>query len=144
MNGSEILFPVLANILLGHYYVFCFRCSKRSWRLKRGLLVEMTLRSTIKHGNDEVVKVSNNIANQFETPVLFYLLCLGAVIGGVSDTLLIVLAWFYTVLRYFHAYVHVTSNYVPLRMKVFIVSLLAILVMLGLIAARLSLKLIAA
>jgi hypothetical protein len=33
---------------------------------------------------------------------------------------------------------------VPLRMKVFIVSLLAILVMLGLIAARLSLKLIAA
>jgi hypothetical protein len=69
---------------------------------------------------------------------------LGAVVGGVSDTLLIVLAWFYTVLRYFHAYVHVTSNYVPLRMKVFIVSLLAILVMLGLIAARLSLKLIAA
>jgi hypothetical protein len=47
-------------------------------------------------------------------------------------------------LRYFHAYVHVTSNYVPLRMKVFIVSLLVILVMLGLIAARLSLKLIAA
>jgi hypothetical protein len=72
------------------------------------------------------------------------LLCLGAVVGGVSDTLLIVLAWFYTALRYFHAYVHVTSNYVPLRMKVFIVSLLVILVMLGLIAARLSLTLIAA
>ena len=143
MNGTEILFPVLANILLVIIMFFVLGARKGA-AVKAGLVGRDDTALDNKAWNDEVVKVSNNIANQFETPVLFYLLCLGAVIGGVSDTLLIVLAWFYTVLRYFHAYVHVTSNYVPLRMKVFIVSLLAILVMLGLIAARLSLKLIAA
>ena len=143
MNGSEILFPVLANILLVIIMFFILGARKGA-AVKARLVSRDDTALDNKAWNDEVVKVSNNIANQFETPVLFYLLCLGAVVGGVSDTLLIVLAWFYTVLRYFHAYVHVTSNYVPLRMKVFIVSLLAILVMLGLIAARLSLKLIAA
>ena len=143
MNGTEILFPVLANILLVIIMFFVLGARKGA-AVKAGLVGRDDTALDNKAWNDEVVKVSNNIANQFETPILFYLLCLGAVVGGVSDTLLIVLAWFYTVLRYFHAYVHVTSNYVPLRMKVFIVSLLAILVMLGLIAARLSLKLIAA
>jgi hypothetical protein len=142
MIGSEILFPVLANILLVIIMFFVLGARKGA-AVKAGLVSRDNTALDNKAWNDDVVKVSNNIANQFETPVLFYLLCLGAVVGGVSDTLLIVLAWFYTMLRYFHAYVHVTSNYVPLRMKVFIISLIVILIMLGLIAARLSLKLIA-
>ncbi|MBE1300920.1 MAG: hypothetical protein GJ680_13560 [Alteromonadaceae bacterium] len=78
--------------------------------------------------NDEVVVVSNNIANQFETPILFYALCLLVMQSGVSDTLFISLAWLYVALRYLHAYVHISSNFVPVRMKIFAASLIVLLV----------------
>jgi len=54
-------------------------------------------------------------ANQFELPVLFYVLTILAIITHHADLLYVVLAWVFVVLRVFQAVVHVTNNNVRVR-----------------------------
>ncbi|MBV1909013.1 MAG: MAPEG family protein, partial [Kangiellaceae bacterium] len=74
-----------------------------------------------------VVQVSNNIASQFESPMLFYTLCFITYLTGSFDILAISLAWSYVALRYFHSYIHTGSNFVPYRYRAFVLSLLIII-----------------
>ena len=87
---------------------------------------------------EDVVKVSNNIANQFEAPVLFYVLCLVIYSIDAAGTAAVVLAWLFALSRYAHAYVHVGSNYVPMRLRLFLVGCLVLLAMLILAAWKLA------
>ena len=75
---------------------------------------------------DDVLKVSINIQNQFQTPVLFYTLAgIFLVLDGVTAGFLL-FAWIYIITRLIHTYVHVGTNYVPVRFKVFIVGNLCV------------------
>ena len=78
------------------------------------------------------IGTSNALANQFQLPVVFYALCLMLASINAVSTLALVLCWAYVVMRWVHAYVHVTSNYVPTRMRVFIGSSVVLLVLFGL------------
>ncbi len=69
--------------------------------------------------DEGVVKASNNLDNQFEAPVLFYALCFTLYLVDGVNQLTLILAWFFVASRLLHAYVHVNSNYVPVRMRVF-------------------------
>jgi len=53
--------------------------------------------------------------NQFELPVLFYLLTILTIVTHHADLLFVVLAWIFVVLRVLQAFVHVTSNNVRMR-----------------------------
>ena len=59
---------------------------------------------------DSVVKINNNIRNQFEVPVLFYVLCLALLVMGTVTPLAIVIAWLFVSSRVLHAYVHIYPN----------------------------------
>lgn len=83
---------------------------------------------------DEVLKVSNNIANQFEAPVLFFVLCLVLYSLNAAGPVAISLAWLFVLSRYAHAYVHTGSNYVPMRLRLFLVGCLVLIAMLILVA----------
>ena len=61
-----------------------------------------------------------SLANQFELPVLFYVVCLALYITGGAGTVAVVLAWLFVASRIFHAYVHVTTNDLRLRRPAFI------------------------
>lgn len=67
---------------------------------------------------------SRHIVNHFETPVIFYVLCLLAFVTDQVGPSTIGLAWAYVGMRCIHSYVHLTSNAVLLRFRVFIASLL--------------------
>ena len=54
-------------------------------------------------------------SNQFELPVLFYVLTILAIITRQADLLFVLLAWVFVVLRILQALVHVTSNNVRQR-----------------------------
>lgn len=69
---------------------------------------------------------SRHIVNHFETPLLFYVLCLIAFVTGQASTVIVGLAWSYVALRCIHSYVHLTSNAILLRFRVFILSLLVL------------------
>ena len=67
------------------------------------------------------------LKNQFELPMLFYFLIALIYGRGNINQLDIVFAWIFVISRYIHAYVRLSSNYVPNRAKIFIFGLLFLL-----------------
>jgi len=72
---------------------------------------------------------SRHVTNLYEAPVLFYFVCLTAFVTGQDSSLLLALAWAYVGLRFVHSYVHLTSNVVLLRFRLFATSLLVLGIM---------------
>lgn len=78
---------------------------------------------------DYARKAGNNMNNQWETPTLFYALVLLALVLHVASLVLAVLAFLYLAARIGHTYVHMTSNIVMLRARVFFVGIAALIAM---------------
>jgi len=68
-------------------------------------------------------------ANQFELPVLFYVLTILEYITHLAGVAFVVLAWIFVIFRVLHAFVHVTSNIVRLRGALFAISAMVLAVM---------------
>lgn len=78
---------------------------------------------------DQAKKVSNSYHNQYELPVLFYVLVAFAMITRKADLIFVVLSWVFVISRLVHAYIHTTSNYVPRRFFVYAFGLLVLVIM---------------
>ena len=74
-----------------------------------------------------VLLTSNALSNQFQLPVLFYVLCFILFNIGAVSLLSLILAWSFALSRWVHAYVHVTSNNIPLRLSFFGIGAIALL-----------------
>ena len=74
-------------------------------------------------------QAANSYYNQFELPVLFYVLTILEWMTRHAGVLFVVLAWVFVVFRVLQAYVHVTSNIVRLRGAFYIVGALMLMVM---------------
>jgi hypothetical protein len=126
MNAHLIFGPLLAQMLLtvGMFGLLAAR-KAQAVRLKQVNLKQAALdHSAWPH---EVVKVSNNIANQFETPILFYIVCLVLFQLNAVSAAVLMLAWLYVATRFIHGVVHVRSNRVPIRLRAFAAGLLILL-----------------
>jgi len=69
---------------------------------------------------DSVNKINNNISNQFEVPVLFYVLSFMLLALNAVTWLALVAAWLFALSRIVHAYVHIGPNHVPTRRRIFV------------------------
>jgi hypothetical protein len=69
-----------------------------------------------------VARSTRHIANLFEVPVLFYVVCLVALTLRIDDDSALALARIYVGLRIAHSYIHLTCNRVMRRMLVFMSS----------------------
>jgi len=79
---------------------------------------------------------ARSFSNQFELPVLFYVLTILALVTKHADLLFVVLAWIFVLCRVGQAVVHVTSNHVPTRGAVYGVGALVLLLMWIIFMAR--------
>ncbi len=134
MTTNAILYPLLAQVGL----TFVLMLAMASVRVKGARRRKYKLRDiAVNNSNypDDIRKFGNSYANQFELPVLFYLLCVLLVIGGRGDDRLYVfLAWGFVAARLLHAYIHVTSNHVVRRFYAFLVGAVLLVTMWGLFA----------
>ena len=73
--------------------------------------------------------VSQCFNNLLELPILFYIVCLIAIVLNKSSDYLIVLAWLYVFLRYIHAFILSTYNHILHRLFVFAVSCVVLIAM---------------
>ena len=69
------------------------------------------------------------VANQFEMPVVFYVLVLAALVATTASWITVALAWIYVILRGIHAREMIGDNTVLKRRKIFIQSARVILLM---------------
>ena len=137
MNSNYIFWPVLAQIFLT-LTMFIVLGVRKVKAVKAGEVYRQQAALNNREWPDEVVKVSNNVANQFEAPVLFYVLCLVLYSINAAGAGAIALAWLFALSRYAHAYVHIGSNYVPMRFRLFMIGCLVLIVMLILAAWKLA------
>jgi hypothetical protein len=63
--------------------------------------------------------LSNNFDNQFQLPVLFYVVALLALWSGSIGWVEVILAWLFVVLRFVHAAIHTTTNSVLPRFSAY-------------------------
>lgn len=117
MNQTTIFWPVLAHVLLV-YIVYGVMGRRRYFAVKSGeaKVGQYKVRSTEPSSS---VTVANNLINQFELPVLFYVLCLALHLTNGVNYLTLALTWIFVASRYFHAWVHLTSNNLLLRSRSF-------------------------
>ena len=74
------------------------------------------------------------LANQFESPVLFYVACIIAYVTATASLPVLVLAWGYALSKLAHTYVHATANRLKHRRPTFIAAF-GFLVLLWLVLA---------
>ncbi len=74
-------------------------------------------------------KAQNNLANQFELPVLFYVACGFALALREVDAMFLFLATAFVLARIGHTIAHITANIVVVRASFWFVSLFAVIVM---------------
>lgn len=128
MTDNMILLPALAQILLTIVVYGALAVAKA--KAVRGGLVDLDRRALHEDAwPDSVRKINNNIRNQFEVPVLFYVLTI--VLWQLNETGVVAqsLAWLFVISRFVHAYIHTGSNYVPARRRVFMVGCVIVLLM---------------
>lgn len=128
MTIPMILAPLFVQVLLtfavmlGMMYCRTSALQRREVRLEQIALREPNwpLRAT---------QFANAFSNQFELPVLFYVLTILAMMTRHADVLFVVLAWIFVAFRVLQAFVHVTSNNVRYRGAFYGVSAIVLLVM---------------
>jgi len=114
MSFQYVLLPLFVQILLTMavgYLLFTARAS--ALRGKQVRWQEIALGEPA--WPPAALARANAFRNQFELPVLFYVLTILEIITQHADYIFLVLAWIFVLTRIAHATVHVTSNYVPHR-----------------------------
>ena len=74
-------------------------------------------------------QIGNCYANQFELPLLFYVLIALALPLRHADLIIVLLSWVFVVLRFVHAGIFVTSNDLGRRSTVWLVGAIVLLAM---------------
>lgn len=127
MSAEMILLPLFVEVILTFALLF-WLAPLRARDFRSGLREEdIALRQP--NWSKPALQVQYSFSNQFELPVLFYVLTILAYVTHHAGTLFVVLAWVFVIFRVLQAYVHVTNNKVRLRGAFFGVSALALAIM---------------
>lgn len=127
IDQNLILLPVLAQVILTFaVLVMMGRARAQSMRERRQKMDDVAL-ATAADWNEQARKLANNYTNQFETPVLFYAVCLFALVTRSVDVALMVLALVYVASRIAHTVIHTGANRVTPRFTVFLVGVGALM-----------------
>ena len=138
MTLQMILLPLFVHVVLTFVLLF-WMAGLRTGALRRGevRVDEVALREP--NWPRSTLAVANAYHNQLELPLLFYVLTILAYVTRHAGLLFVLLAWVFVVLRVFHAYVHVTTNKVPVRGPVFGASALVLAIMWAIYIAQILL-----
>ncbi|MEP5569783.1 MAG: MAPEG family protein [Halioglobus sp.] len=120
MNDQYIFAPVVIQVMLTlGLYVYLAIAKKKAAKL--GQVNEERRALHDDAWPDNVLQINNCIRNQFEVPLLFYVL-IGVLWSlGAINIYVHLAAWLFVVSRIAHAVVHTGSNYVPLRRRLFMI-----------------------
>ena len=77
-----------------------------------------------------VRRIADNYNHLFEQPTLFYATCLVIAVAGHVDATAVYAAWAFVILRVVHSLIQSTVNVVVLRFGIFMLSWVALLVLL--------------
>ncbi len=124
MTVQMILLPLFVEVILTFALLF-WLAPLRARDFRSGLVREEDIGLRQPNWSKPALQVQYSFSNQFELPVLFYVLTILAYVTHHAGTLFVVLAWVFVIFRLLQAYVHVTNNKVRLRGIFFGISAIA-------------------
>lgn len=128
MSTQSVLLPLFVQVVLT-FVLYCWMAYYRVTLIRSGQVHPRDVALRQPNWPPHVLQVANAAHNQLETPILFYVLTILAIVTQKADLAFVVLAWIFALVRIAHAYVHVTSNRVPVRGAVFGLGLMTLMVM---------------
>ena len=135
MSVQAVLLPVFVQIALVFVLGF-WMGGARYGAAKRGEIQVVDEATTQVVWPRQATLLDKCFKNQFEMPVLFYVLVILALATRKADLLFVVMSWVFVVSRIAHAAVFTTSNKVSLRFAAYLVGTLALLAMWVIFAFR--------
>ena len=114
MTTTMILAPLFVQVLLT-FAVMIGMMVTRTGALQSGTTRFEDIAMREPNWPRQAALYGNSFSNQFELPVLFYVLTILAMMTRHADFLFVVLAWIFVLFRVLQACVHVTSNNVRFR-----------------------------
>jgi hypothetical protein len=128
MSIQAVLLPLFVQVVLTFVLLVWMASLNRSAVLRGDVrLEEVALRQP--NWPSRNLQLRNAFHNQLETPVLFYVLTILALMTRHADLLFVIMAWIFVTMRVVHAYVHVTDNYMPRRGLVFVIGAVVLMLM---------------
>jgi hypothetical protein len=114
MSVQAVLLPVFVLIGLAFALLMGMAVARtRSLRSGETRFEDIALREP--NWSMRATQIANCFSNQFEVPVLFYVLIALALPLRHADLVIVVLSWVFVLTRFVHAGIFVTSNNVPQR-----------------------------
>ncbi len=130
--AGSILWPMLAHVGLV-ILLYAWLTVARTLAVQRG----ETEYACFVLGRDEplhVARITRNLANQFELPVIFYALVILLIALGRVTMFDVIAAWVFLGGRVIHTLVQTMTDNVVLRGRVFVINFLAVMALAGHVA----------
>jgi hypothetical protein len=125
---TAILLPVYVQVALT-FILLLWMGSSRLGSLRAGEVKVKDVALGERNWPSRILQVQNAYHNQFELPVLFYVLVTLAQFTRKADMLFVVMSWMFVTSRLVHAAIHTTSNKMALRFQAFVVGVLILAAM---------------
>jgi hypothetical protein len=135
MSIQSVLLPVFVQVALTFVLLY-WQGYVRVGHTRRGEVKIRDIALGQPNWPEQATKIGNAFLNQFQLPILFYVLVAFALLTRKADLAFVVLCWLFVLSRLVHAYVFVTTNRVSRRFYAFTVGSLTLLVMWVLFAIR--------
>jgi hypothetical protein len=114
MSVQMILLPLFVEVILT-FVIWSWMAVLRARDFESGAVRPDNVALREPNWPKRTMQLGNAFSNQFELPVLFYVLTILEYVTHLAGIVFVALAWVFVIFRILHAYVHVTSNVVRLR-----------------------------
>lgn len=135
MSVQAILAPLFVLVALT-FVLLAWMGSVRVAAVRRGEVRVKDIALSRSNWPPRVQQISNCFHNQFQLPMLFYVLTVLALFLRKADLLFVVMAWLFVVLRIVHAAIQTTSHHVGHRFQAFAAGAIVLLLMWVVFAVR--------
>ena len=125
MTVQEILLPLFVEVILTFLLLFAL-LPLRARDFKSGIANYDNIGLREPNWSKPSMQVAYSFSNQFELPVLFYVLTILAYVTHLAGVVFVILAWIFVIFRILQAAVHVTSNNVRIRAIFFGIAAIAL------------------
>lgn len=128
MSLQAVLLPLFVEVILTFVLMLRMGALRRA-DISSGTVKDRDIALREPLWPRPTAQAANAYANQFELPVLFYVLTILEWVTRHAGVVFVVLAWIFVIFRVLQAYVHVTSNVVRLRTTFFSVAAIVLMIM---------------
>jgi hypothetical protein len=125
MTTQAILLPLFVEVILT-FLLWIGMATLRTRDVSSGAVRPEQIALRESNWRPRTLQFAYAFSNQFEIPVLFYVLTILAYVTHLAGLIFVILAWIFVIFRILHACVHVTSNVVRLRGTLYGVAVVAL------------------